>query len=131
MYRRRLVGMGVIFGCLLGLNGCQSPRPILTRGVVLNNTSEEIENVTVLHLPTNKRVSVTKILPGRTLDIGISPQPLMGDSAVVSWQESDGEREVKLDLPIFPKPDAVHVVLVYEIEPQGKVRAYFLEVNKN
>jgi hypothetical protein len=126
----RLVWIGFVFGCLLGLNGCQSPRPILSRAVVLNSTPIIIQDVSVQHMPTRKIASASAILSGRTLDIGFSPQAMMADSAVVTWKENGVAREVKLKIPAAPMDNSSEFMLVYEIEPHGNVSVYFAEEYK-
>lgn len=112
---------------LFSLQGCARKPVLLDRTVVLNATDSQITAVKVLHEPTRKSGSVSAILPQKTLDIGFPGQPMLATRAVVSWQNTSGQRtEVEVDLP-YNRDSAKEnrqMQLIYVIHPAGTVTAH-------
>ncbi len=105
--------------------GCASSRPVmLHRAVVCNATPVELREVSVRHDPSGKGGSVSAILPGRTLDVGFSQQPLLSDRAVLSWRIGHGPVQTRsLSLRFDPPQDQSPQILVYTIHADGDATA--------
>jgi len=109
---------------LLVLSACAKPPVLINQVVVRNATGSTITDVTILHLPTNRFGAVNAILPGKTLDLGLSGKghPMLAEQGVVHWRDGNGlEWSVSLQLPHHQSPgDGKHPVrLSYVIFPQG------------
>lgn len=115
-----------IFGLVftLALMGCSSPHVMLDRAVIRNATTSKITEVRVLHEPTRNLAQVNAILPQNSFILGVSVQPLLAKSAIVTWKDQDGQRRMaKVALPYDPTvaKEGRAMSLVYTIQPSGGV----------
>jgi len=121
-------GAGVVFILVLVLlvSACARRYVLLDQVLIRNATTGKITEVMVRHEPTQKFAEVNAILPGKSLEMGLSGggQPMRATQAVVKWRDAEGrEWSVNLDLPHDRQRmvDQQPVNLVYVIAPAGQV----------
>jgi hypothetical protein len=112
-----LFSVGVFSLLLSMLVSCSTPLIMLDRAVILNATSSTITEVRVQHEPTGKIGAVNAILPGRTLSLGFSAQPMLAKEGVVTWRDpSGGMQSSRLTLPAYTdETKDISYTLVYTI----------------
>ncbi len=113
---------------VLTLLGCTTQNVTLDKAIIHNATPGVITDVNVLHEPTGKTGGVNIILPGRSLNIGFSGQPMLAKQAIITWRDSSGKkRRSEVSLPYDQKAswEQRPISLVYVIQPSGNVTTRF------
>ena len=98
---------------------------MLERVLIKNATGTAIQDVRVLHHPTNASGAVSAIQPGLELDLGLPRQALKADSATVTWTDRQGRaHEVGVSLSDLKDRFAGKQVttLIYTVLPTGDVQ---------
>jgi hypothetical protein len=107
---KRMGWIGLVLG--LFLSGCMSTPPLLSRAVVRNQTAKIIEDVSMSNPETLAGASVSAILPGSELEIGLSPRSMVAESALVRWRTGSTWHEEVVKLPEAPSGDEPVVVVI-------------------
>lgn len=127
--KRWLQGL-TCFSLVLVLLACARSPAVLDRVVVKNATASKITDVKILHEPTKRFGTVNAILPQKSLDLGLSGQPMLAREASVSWRDGDDvEWSLTVELPygqIIGTQDRP-MILIYIIYPSGRVDVHLLE----
>lgn len=103
-------------------SGCMEKAVLVDQVIIMNMTEQVITDVLVEHEPTGKSGATNRILPGKTLEIGISDVPLRARKATISWRDSTGVlRQGKVFFPGEESEELKAMSLVYSIVPGDKV----------
>ena len=114
-----------VFGLLLAvvlLAGCVSA-PVLLRGASIANASGgDIHDVRVSHEPTRRSAMASTILKDSAFDLGFEGAPLLGEHAIITWTDRNGQRQSKrLVIPKSHASESGAMQLLYKIGEVGNV----------
>lgn len=110
------------------LAGC-SPSPVfLNQGLVVNGSNQLLENVRIVHRPTNRFMSVNQLLPQESFSLGFFEQRMLGKKAEVSWRVGASGKTYSTEL-LLPDQNSIQrsqqpLILVYTLAAGGLVRVH-------
>jgi hypothetical protein len=115
-----LVGISLLLGC--------ASQPVLLRSAsILNASGGDIQNVRVRHDPTRRMGMVSAILQGSSFDLGFDGEPLLGERAVVTWTDRNGQRQsCTLAIPKGSSTEQETKKLIYRIGESGHVSVHLV-----
>ena len=106
---------------LVSCSSQQNQYPLVFKGIVYNQTGNEIKEFKLVHLPTHGTLGLSGIIVNERAEIGISPRVLMATKAQLSWYENGVHQSVTLDLQTLVRSKGVEAyTLVYTLLPGGR-----------
>jgi hypothetical protein len=114
-----------VFGLLVAatvLAGCVSAPVLLRSASIANASGGDIHDVCVSHEPTRRSAMASTILKDSAFDLGFEGAPLLGEHAIITWTDRNGQRQSKsLVIPKSHASESGAMQLLYKIGEVGNV----------
>lgn len=107
-------------------SGCAHTAPVLLcNAAVENDTSRDILDFRVVHHPTERMLTASRILAGSSIQLGIPHPELKATSATLTWQDALwGSRRIDVPIP-HPTGAGSRRQLIYTIHASGLAEVAF------
>ena len=124
------IKLTLVICILLLFSACQVTKEtsyLIDGGLILNESSTDITNVKITHLPTKKIVYFSAIYAHSKAELDFSKKKLLAHEAHIQWQEGANSYQQTISLPKFVhKSPPVTKKLKYIIFSGGRVSASIL-----
>ena len=122
--RKPVLRFLVWLALLILVVGCRtSANSRFSKGIIKNNSTNDISDVSILYLPTRKTIGFSDILANQEAILGIAPRELLADQALLSWTEMDNSYEVLFSLRRYQVNQTGRLnIMVFEIYANGQAQ---------
>lgn len=90
--------------CLTACNSFESQRETINAGAIVNVTRQTIQDVRLVHKPTNKVAATAYILAGQAMEVGFESGKMRATHANITWTDARGQEYSKV--LVLPEPSS-------------------------